>query len=237
MSKTVLIKSSLVKKYWMALTGLFLCLFLLGHLFGNLQLLISDVAVAREKFNEYAHFMTSNPLIKVLSYLTYLSVIFHVIDGLALTIANRRARKGRYVVHKSSANSSYSSRNMGFLGSVILVFLVVHMRMFWGEMHFGDMEVYQTAHGEALKDLYSLTVRVFQDESFGLAWALGYGLCMVALGFHLGHGFSSAFQSLGIGASNPYKKLIILAGKGFAIAVPFLFGIIPFYIHFVLNKI
>ena len=88
MAKSALLKSSLAKKYWMALTGLFLCLFLVGHLIGNLQLIYSDAL----HFNQYALFMTTNPAVKVLSYLTYASIIFHAIDGIVLTVQNQKAR-------------------------------------------------------------------------------------------------------------------------------------------------
>ena len=92
MAKSALIKSSLVKKYWMAFTGLFLCLFLVGHLAGNLQLLASGEG-ARDQFNEYALFMTTNPVVNVLSILTFASVLFHVIDGIMLTVSNRRSNR------------------------------------------------------------------------------------------------------------------------------------------------
>ena len=87
MAKSALLKSSIVKKYWMALTGLFLCLFLAGHLAGNLQLIFGTSL----QFNEYALFMTTNPAVKLLSYLTYISIIFHAIDGIMLTIQNKKA--------------------------------------------------------------------------------------------------------------------------------------------------
>ncbi|HRN99712.1 MAG TPA: succinate dehydrogenase, partial [Flavobacterium sp.] len=70
MANSALLKSSLAKKYWMALTGLFLCLFLVGHLLGNLQLIYGDAL----QFNQYALFMTSNPAVKVFSYVTYISI-------------------------------------------------------------------------------------------------------------------------------------------------------------------
>lgn len=86
MAKSAFLKSSIAKKYWMALTGLFLCLFLSGHLAGNLQLIFSDA----KHFNEYALFMTSNPAVKILSYLTYISILFHAVDGILLTIQNKK---------------------------------------------------------------------------------------------------------------------------------------------------
>jgi len=141
MAKSALLKSSLAKKYWMALTGLFLCLFLAGHLAGNLQLIFGT----QLQFNEYALFMTTNPAVKVLSYVTYISILFHAIDGFILTIQNRKARPVRYVKTNPSANSGFASRNMAVLGTLILVFIVTHMTNFWAKMHFDEDIPLQTA--------------------------------------------------------------------------------------------
>jgi succinate dehydrogenase / fumarate reductase, cytochrome b subunit len=133
MAKSALLKSSLAKKYWMALTGLFLCLFLTGHLAGNLQLLVPNNAM---NFNKYALFMTTNPAVKLLSYLTYISILFHAIDGFLLTYQNVKARPIGYAKNNPSKNSSFSSRNMAVLGTIILVFIITHMVNFWAKMHF-----------------------------------------------------------------------------------------------------
>lgn len=140
MAKSALLKSSLAKKYWMALTGLFLCLFLVGHLMGNLQLIFSDAL----HFNQYALFMTTNPAVKLLSYVTYISIIFHAIDGILLTIQNQKARPVKYVMNKPEKNTIWASRNMAVLGTVILVFIVTHMVSFWGKMHFDKNMPLQT---------------------------------------------------------------------------------------------
>ncbi len=140
MAKSAILKSSLAKKYWMALTGLFLCLFLSGHLAGNLQLIFSDAL----HFNQYALFMTTNPAVKLLSYLTYISIIFHAVDGILLTIQNKAARPIGYAKNNPSANSSFSSRNMAVLGTLILVFIVTHMVNFWAVMHFDEKMPIQT---------------------------------------------------------------------------------------------
>lgn len=139
MAKSALLKSSLGKKYWMALTGLFLCLFLVGHLIGNLQLIYGTDL----QFNQYAHFMTTNPAVKVLSYLTYISILFHAIDGIILTIQNKKARPKGYVKNNAGANSTWQSRNMAVLGTLILVFIVTHMTNFWAKMHFSEMPLQQ----------------------------------------------------------------------------------------------
>lgn len=130
MSKSVLLKSSLAKKYWMALTGLFLCTFLVGHLLGNLQLLAGGEE-GKLAFNQYAYFMSHNIFIKVLSYVTYISIIFHVIDGFMLVSQNRKARPVKYAYSKPNANSSWTGRSMAILGTLILVFIVMHMSHFW----------------------------------------------------------------------------------------------------------
>ncbi len=277
MAKSALMKSSLAKKYWMALTGLFLCLFLSGHLAGNLQLLVPNNAL---NFNKYALFMTSNPAVKILSYLTYISILFHAIDGIMLAFQNKAARPIGYAKNNPSANSPWASRNMAVLGTVILVFIVTHMVSFWARMHFDEkmplqtmtitaqgqsQEFYLTTDGgylpktqvdqkmivikdrtdfydaganvkikEGYKDLYKITIEFFKEPQYGLLYTLLYVLSMIVLSFHLLHGFSSAFQSIGF--NNPkYTPIIKAFGKGFAIVVPLLFAIIPIYIHFFLK--
>ena len=141
MSKSVLLKSSLAKKYWMAFTGLFLCLFLAGHLAGNLQLFMSGEA-GRLQFNQYAYFMTTNPAVKILSYVTYISILFHAIDGFLLTVQNKKARPQQYAHTQRNANSKWYSRNMAVLGTIILVFIATHMVNFWAKMHFSEMPLH-----------------------------------------------------------------------------------------------
>jgi len=156
MAKSALLKSSIAKKYWMALTGLFLCLFLAGHLAGNLQLIFGDAL----QFNKYALFMTSNPAVKLLSYVTYISILFHAVDGFMLTYQNVKARPVGYAKSNPGANSSFSSRNMAVLGTLILVFIVTHMVNFWAKMHFDKDMPLQTITFEAMgqkQDLYLTT--------------------------------------------------------------------------------
>lgn len=134
MSKSAILKSSVAKKYWMALTGLFLCTFLIGHLLGNLQLLGAFGEETKRAFNEYAYFMGHNIFIKVLSYLTYISIIFHAVDGLMLAVQNKKARPQNYAYNNPGANSSLPSRYMAILGTLILIFIVTHMANFWWKM-------------------------------------------------------------------------------------------------------
>src|ERR1700753_3853691 len=126
--------SSLGKKLIMALTGLFLCTFLIVHLGGNLLLFSNDDGFG---FNVYANFLTHFPPIEVIAYLLYLSILVHALYALILTIKNRNARPVRYAeVNKSK--TSWSSKNMGLLGSILLLFIVIHMGDFWFNYKFSD---------------------------------------------------------------------------------------------------
>lgn len=141
MSKSAILSSSIAKKYWMALTGLFLCLFLVGHLLGNLQLIMKTGEEGKRAFNEYAYFMSHNIFIKVASYLTYLSILFHSIDGLLLAVQNKKARPISYAKNNPGASSKLPSRQMAVLGSAILIFIVIHMANFWWAMKYSPNQM------------------------------------------------------------------------------------------------
>lgn len=141
MSKSAILSSSIAKKYWMALTGLFLCLFLVGHLMGNLQLIMKTGEEGKRAFNEYAYFMSHNIFIKVASYLTYLSILFHSIDGLFLAVQNKKARPISYAKNAPGANSKLPARQMAVLGSAILIFIVIHMANFWWGMKYSSTQM------------------------------------------------------------------------------------------------
>jgi succinate dehydrogenase / fumarate reductase cytochrome b subunit len=217
MARTALLGSSLAKKYWMALTGLFLVIFLFAHLAGNLQLL--DMSPEGQlKFNAYARFMTTFPLVKVVSYLLYFSILFHAFDGFLLAIQNRKARPVKYAYEKPGANSAWYARQMALLGTLILVFLVIHMRSFWFEMHWGNIGV--DANGN--KDLYTVVAAAFSQS-----WYVAlYVVMMAVLAFHLLHGFQSAFQSLGLNHPR-YTPLVKNIGVFIAVVVPVFFALIP----------
>jgi len=247
-----LIKSHLVKKYWMAMTGLFLCLFLVGHLIGNLQLFKTGYE-GQLQFNEYAVFMTTNPAVKILSYLTYISILFHALDGLVITINNRKARPQNYAFSKAGKSSIWSSRNMGVLGTVILVYIVIHMQNFWYEYKFGEVPFMKSKGGfpilkdgtivkggtiengevilngepmgAAMGDLYSVVLSGFENPVL----VAFYMIAMIAIAFHLFHGFQSSFQSLGL-RNKKYSPLVVKTGYAFAIVIPALFAIIPLYL-------
>ena len=224
MSNTGILKSSLAKKYVMALTGLFLCLFLAGHLAGNLQLLLKTGEAGQQAFNEYAEFMTTFPLVKLLSYLTYASVLFHVIDGIVLSMQNRKARPVGYG-RKIAANAKWPPKHghprnhhLGLPGQPHANLLV--------QMHFGAMPMHN-----GLKDLHTVVAEFFSpDNSIGLIAVVGYVLAQAALAFHLSHGFQSGFQSLGFRHAK-YTPVIEKAGMAFALLVPALFAAIPVFLY------
>ncbi|MCB0769494.1 MAG: succinate dehydrogenase cytochrome b subunit [Flavobacteriales bacterium] len=217
MARSALLGSSLTKKYWMALTGLFLCVFLIAHLAGNLQLL--DMSPEGQlKFNAYAKFMTTFPLVKVVSYLLYASILFHAFDGILLAMQNRKARPVKYAYEKAGTNSTWYSRQMALLGTLVLVFIVLHMKAFWYEMHWGHLGM----DADGNKDLYALVAAAFSQS-----WYVAlYVISMAVLAFHLLHGFSSAFQSLGLNHPR-YTPLFKNIGVFFAVIVPLFFALIP----------
>ena len=217
MARSAILGSSLAKKYWMALTGLFLVTFLLAHLAGNLQLL--DMSPQGQlKFNAYARFMTTFPLVKAVSYLLYFSILFHAFDGILLAVQNRQARPVRYVKENAGANRSWASNNMALLGVLILVFLVIHMKGFWYEMHWGPIGT----DADGNKDLYTVVAAAFSQ----LWYVSLYVVMMAVLALHLLHGFQSAFQSLGLNHPR-YTPVIKNVGVFFAVVVPVLFALIP----------
>ena len=210
-----------MKKLLMALTGSFLVLFLIGHLAGNLQLLADNQQnAARLQFNEYARFMTTHPAIRALSLLTYLSVLLHVLYAVVLTFYNRRARPHAY--KKTTSQSSWASRNMGLLGFFLLIFLVIHLRGFWYEMHWG--EIGRDTNGN--KDLYAVVAAAYTQ----IWYVLLYVASMIFLGYHLCHGFVSAFRTFGLGHAG-LLRAVRIAGLVFSIVVPFLFALIPIILY------
>lgn len=221
---TQTLSSTLGRKLIMALTGLFLIIFLVVHLIGNLQLLYDDGGQA---FNIYAKFMTTNSLVKVASYGLYAGILIHVIWSLLLTLQNRKARGGvRYAVEAPAKSVGWNSRNMGILGTIVFVFLVIHMRGFWYEMHWGGIPT-ATYEGEEYKDLYAVVKAAFSN---GIYVAV-YCLSMLAVAFHLFHGFQSAFQTIGLD-NKKYLPAIKGLGVIYSVVIPGLFALIPLWMYF-----
>ncbi len=219
--------STIFRKVLSAVSGLFLVTFLLGHLVGNLQLFIPGIE-GQTQFNKYALFMTTNPIVKVLSIITYSAILLHIAVSLYLVIQSRRARPVRYAVSNNSENSNWSSRNMSVLGTVLLFFLIIHLKSFWYEMHFGEMPYQTLSDGTKIKDLYLITTSAFQNPIY----TFFYVFCMLALSLHLKHGVESAIQTVGLKLPS-YEKLFKYGATLIAFSIPAVFASIPIYLFII----
>ncbi|WP_373074463.1 succinate dehydrogenase cytochrome b subunit [Zeaxanthinibacter enoshimensis] len=216
---SALISSSIARKVVMALSGLFLVLFLAQHFTINLTSVI-----APDTFNEWSHFMGYNPLVQyLLQPILIAGIIVHFVMGIALEIQNNRARKIGYVKYNGSANAPWTSRNMIITGLVVLAFLGLHMYDFWvHEMAYKYVE----GSPEDPTRYYAETV-----EKFEPIWrTVIYVIAFILLAMHLWHGFSSSFQSMGW--NNKYSAGLQTFTKIYAVAIPAGFIFIALYHHF-----
>ena len=180
--------SSIGKKFIMSVTGIFLMLFLIVHLTVN-----SLLMVGADAFNETAHFMVTNPVIRVIEPLLALGFIIHIIYSGYLTLQNQYTRPIKFKKLNRRGSSTWMSRNMFILGGLILIFLVIHLINFYWKVRFGEIET-TMVNGVEMENVYGLVSSLF------IKWwwyDLIYVLGAVFLGLHLSHGFWSAFQTLG----------------------------------------
>lgn len=219
MAKSALLKSSIAKKVAMALSGLFLILFLAQHFFIN-----STSVFSPDTFNSISHFMGNNPLVQfVFQPILIFGVVFHFIMGIVLEIKNNSARPISYAKNNGAANSSWASRNMIVSGLVVLAFLGLHFYDFWvPEM------VYKYVEVNPLDETRYYAELTHKFES-GVRTAI-YCVSFLLLSLHLWHGFNSSFQSVGF--NNKYSKSLHTLGYAFAIVVPFGFIFIALFHYF-----
>ena len=212
--------SSIGRKLVMSLTGLFLISFLVVHLIGNLQLLMSD---GGDTFNEYAYFMTHNKFIKTVSYLLYFGILLHAVQGWLIWRKNRSARGQNYRVKDTRAvkTNAAAAKNMAAMGTIIFLFIMLHMYQFWLQMKMGTVPMV-TIDGKEIKDLYTPVVQAFENP----VYVIIYVVSMIVIAFHLLHGFQSAFQTLGLNHKK-YNPLIRFVGVVISIAIPAGFAVIP----------
>lgn len=222
---TRLFTSSLGKKFLMALTGLFLISFLVIHCAINAMIFYND---GGETFTHWGHFMGTNPIIRTLEIGLVLGFVIHIFQGFSVWRQNRSARPVKYSKVKHPEKSKWYSRSMGLLGTLILIFLVIHTAHFWIPNRLSQ-GISNWEHGEI--DLYGKMLVIFQDPLVVLIYLLG---CF-SLFWHLLHGFKSAFQSLGLNHVK-YNKAIAFVGTAFSIIVPFIFALMPIAIYFDLVK-
>lgn len=210
------LQSSLGKKLLMGLTGLFLISFLVVHCFLNSFIFFNDGGLL---FNEGAKFMATNPVIKVMEYVLFAGLILHMIQALILTLQNNKARPVKYAMENGAANSKWYSRSMGILGSLLLMFLIIHLANFWVKSRFTGLPG-TDANGN--ENLYA----VMQDV-FHIWWVVAiYLLGVISLCYHLLQGFQSSFQTLGLNHPK-YTPVIKAVGFWFSIIISIIFAAMP----------
>jgi len=209
------LNSSIGKKFVMAITGSFLLIFLFVHLIGNITLFFGE-----EAFNGYVKALeVVKPIIRVIELVLLAAFVFHIYNGFRLWLENKRARPNDYKINGSSENSSIFSRTMFVSGSIIFIFLVVHLGTFFWRFNVHDPS------GLANNHQYFQIVNGF----FQIWWyVLLYVIAMILLGFHLNHGFQSAFQTFGLN-SRKYTPLIQKLGTIYAIIMAVGFASMPIY--------
>lgn len=202
-----LMSSSIGRKILMALSGIFLVVFLTQHFLINITSVFSE-----NLFNTLSHFMGNNPLVQfILQPVLIFGVIFHFVMGFYLEILNSKSRKKNYSKYSGSSNASWISRNMIFSGGVILIFLVLHFIDFWiPEMNYKYVEVLPEDPNRYFEEL----VHKFESPLRTLIYSLSF----VFLALHLLHGFSSSFKTVGV--NSKYYDLIQKATFIFSITIP-----------------
>ena len=232
MTWKLLFTSSIGKKFTMGLTGLFLISFLIVHCAINSMIFFND---GGETFNHWGHFMGSNLIIRTMEIGLFLFLLLHIAQGLMLWGQNNKARPVKYVVKNNNSSSKWYSRSMGLLGTLILIFLVLHLYHFWTPSRFGGMAGIRpleetsltTYNNQEVHNLYAEMQLVFQHN---LLIVLIYVLGVFSLCWHLIHGFQSAFQTFGINHKR-YTPIIKAAGLAYAVIICLLFAAMPVGIY------
>jgi succinate dehydrogenase / fumarate reductase, cytochrome b subunit len=208
--------SSIGKKTVMACTGLFLCVFLIEHIYGNVLLYAGDDGAA---FNEYSHSACHNLIIRIVEIFLFAAIIAHVAQAIIITRENAKARPIKYAVPTSHAGSSWFSRNMGITGSIIFFFIVIHLYNFFLPYRITEMPDNTT--------LAMITKAAFSGQYYWIIYVVG----VTFLFFHLLHGFRSAFHTLGLN-NKKYTPVWKAVGTGFASLMWIGFISFPILFHF-----
>ncbi|MBI1938386.1 MAG: succinate dehydrogenase cytochrome b subunit [Ignavibacteriales bacterium] len=210
------LNSSIGKKFVMALTGICLILFLIIHLINNLTLYGGPYL-----FNTVVKNLESiKPLVRVIEAVLALIFVFHIFNGVRLWIENKKARPVGYAVNGLSKNTDLSSRTMIVSGSIVFIFLVIHLRTFWVSFNLG----HPLAESH---NYYDIVVEAFRSPVYsGL-----YVAAMILLGFHLNHGFQSLFQTFGWNHKK-YFNFIKRVGFVYTLITVIGFASIPVYFLF-----
>ena len=219
------LSSSIGKKFLMSLSGLFLLVFMLVHLTVNSMILFDS---SGDLFNSAAHFMASNPIIRIVEPVLAIGFILHILYAIILTIHNLYTRPVGYKSQKLGHSSSWSSRNMFILGLVVFAFLVIHIANFFWKVKFTghDLLAEVTVHGVHMENSYALVT------SFFIEWwwiDVVYVIGSVALGLHLYHAIWSAFQTLGW-SNGFWRRRLNIVGLVLSIIIAGGFALIPIWV-------
>lgn len=211
--------SSVGKKLVMGLTGIFLILFLVVHAGLNACIWANDGGAM---FNRAAHFMGSNVVPRILEVGLFAGIFLHIIQGYLLTLENRSKRQIGYAVDYSQGSKWYS-RSMAILGTILLMFFILHWKHFWVPSRITGIEQQAIlSNGVEVHNLYAL-----MQETFSEAWVvIVYVISCIALGYHLAHGFQSAFKTIGV-HNKRYHRLLTSAGFGFSVIISLVFALMP----------
>lgn len=211
--------SSVGKKLVMGFTGIFLILFLVVHAGLNACIWANDNG---EMFNKAAHFMGSNVVPRILEVGLFAGIFLHIFQGYLLTLQNRSKRSVGYAVDFSKGSKWYS-RSMAILGTILLLFFILHWKHFWVPSRFTGIPYEATlSNGLQVHDVFAL-----MKDTFSEAWVvIFYVISCGALGYHLAHGFQSAFKTIGV-HNRRYHGMLSAAGFAFAIVIPAVFALMP----------
>ncbi len=178
-----------------------------------------------EVFNKAAHFLGSTLVPRVLEIGLFLFIILHIIQGYVLEVKNRSKRSVGYNVKMGSKGSTWYSKSMGLLGTLIFLFLILHIADFWVPSRFGGLDtVYYD--GKEYHNLYGKMIEVFQAPWVVILYVLG----CISLAWHLIHGFQSSFRTLGV-SNKRYLAMLNATGWGFSIIVCLLFIMMPISVY------
>lgn len=219
--------SSVGMKLTMALTGISLVLFLVVHAGLNACIWANDNG---EMFNKAAHFMGSTVVIRILEVGLFVFLFSHIIQGLVLEGYNRSKRGSvGYAVNYGNKGSKWYSRSMGLLGTLLLLFLIMHLIHFWVPSRFTGLDPV-TIDGKPHHNLFKEMVVVFTHPQYGLYIVILYVLGCISLGYHLAHGFQSAFRTLGV-SNKRYQQMLISLGYGYSVIITIAFAAMPITIY------
>lgn len=208
----------------MALTGIFLISFLLVHVGLNACIFADwvDTTDNGEMFNKAAHFMGSTIVTRILEIVLFIGFIIHIIQGYVVEAKNRQRRGQGYKVALGSRGSTWMSRSMALLGTLIFMFLVLHISKFWWASRVTHDLADVSYNGVQMHNLFLRMYDVFQNPIIVVI----YVISVLVLGFHLWHGFHSAFRSMGV-HNKKYLSLLKGLGYGFTVIVCVMFALMP----------